>query len=168
MSADLVLASSTGELYPPVQYSGWWVALAFGIIAAGVLLVWLVLLLTRPRRAVASAPVATPSTVSAAIVQLRGEYLDRIGGIEESYRTGGLDARRANLELSRAVRAYVNEYSGLEAPVLTLDELVDRGVHPSLVDALKRHYYPSVFRRGAIIDPVAGAAAAREVLSSWR
>lgn len=154
------------QLYPPVQYGWGWVLLAIGILAALALAAWLLVALTRPRRAV-DAPPADPRAIAAAIAQLRVEYVDRIGEIEAAYRAGGLDARRANLELSRAVRAYVNEYSGLEAPVLSLDELEERGAHPALVDALRRHYYPSVFRRGPIVDPVAGAAAAREVVSSW-
>src|SRR5690606_39839156 len=38
-----------------------------------------------------------------------------------------------------------SEYSGLEAPVLTLQDLVAQGVHPSLIDALGRYSYPSLF-----------------------
>ena len=41
------------------------------------------------------------------------------------------------------------------------------GVHPALIDAIKRHYYPSIFGRGPAIDPAAGAAAARKVVSEW-
>ncbi|HWS51992.1 MAG TPA: hypothetical protein VN241_13360, partial [Microbacterium sp.] len=83
------------------------------------------------------------------------------------YGAGRIDARRANLELSRTVRAFVNEYSGLEAPVLALDDLIALGVHPALIDALHRHYYPSVFRRGPAIDPAAGFEAARKVVTAW-
>ncbi|MBW1639759.1 hypothetical protein G3H63_11860, partial [Microbacterium resistens] len=98
---------------------------------------------------------------------LRQEYLGGIARIEQRYRDGELDARRANLELSRAVRAFVNEYSGLEAPVLALEDLERAGVHPALLEALRRHYYPSVFRRGPALDPIAGAEAARRVVTTW-
>jgi hypothetical protein len=91
----------------------------------------------------------------------------RIQQIETDYRERRLSARQANLELSRVVRTFVNEYSGLEAPVLALDDLVARGVHPALIDAMGRHYYPSIFRQGPAIDPVAGAEAARTVVRSW-
>ena len=37
----------------------------------------------------------------------------------------------------------------------------------TLVDALRRHYYPGIFRRGPIVDPHAGAAAARQVVTTW-
>ena len=89
----------------------------------------------------------------------------RAGG---TIRDRHLSARQANLELSRVVRTFVNEYSGLEAPVLALDDLVSRGVHPALIDAMGRHYYPSIFQRGPAIDPIYGAEAARKVVTTWR
>lgn len=159
--------SGPDELYPPVQYSGLWVLLAVGIVVAVVLIAWLVIVLTRPRPAAPAAQGVPTPPLQVVIQLLRTEYLSSIDDIERAYLAGDLDARGANLELSRVVRAYVNEYSGLEAPVLTLDELAARGVHPSLVDALRRHYYPSIFRRGPIVDPRAGASAARQVVTTW-
>jgi len=99
--------------------------------------------------------------------QLRTEYLAEIDSIEQQVRAGQLDARQAHAALSRLMRRFVNEYSGLEAPVLTLQDLVARGVHPALVDALGRYSYPSLFRREAPIDPVLGAQAARQVVQTW-
>ncbi|WP_282848740.1 hypothetical protein [Microbacterium oxydans] len=157
------------DLYPPAQYGWGWLLLAIGILALLVLGAWLLIVLTRPRRTLA---VADPNAGHAPLVvdvlsQLRTEYLARIQQIETDYRERRLSARQANVELSRVVRAFVNEYSGLEAPVLALDDLVARGVHPALIDALGRHYYPSIFRPGPVIDPVAGAEAARTVVRTW-
>ncbi|UWF77584.1 MULTISPECIES: hypothetical protein [Microbacterium] len=159
---------ASDELYPPVQYGWGWLLLALGILALLALATWLVIVLTRPRRSITltgAAPITllTPDVLS----QLRGEYLAEVQRIEDAYRAGALDPRRANLELSRAVRAFVNEYSGLEAPVLALDDLVARGVHPALIDAIRRHYYPSIFQRGPAIDPIYGAEAARKVVTTW-
>ncbi|MEU4014114.1 hypothetical protein AB0E56_02505 [Microbacterium sp. NPDC028030] len=157
------------ELYPPAQYGWGWMLLAIGILILLVLGAWLLIVLTRPRRTLT---LADPAAGHAPLVvdvlsQLRTEYLARIAEIETEYRERRLPARQANLELSRVVRTFVNEYSGLEAPVLTLDDLVARGVHPALIDALSRHYYPSIFRPGPSIDPVAGAEAARTVVRTW-
>lgn len=154
------------ELYPPAQYGWGWMLLALGILALLVLGAWLLIVLTRPRRTPAAAAVTSPSTLDV-LSLLRTEYLDRIQAVENDYLGRRLSARQANLELSRVVRAFVNEYSGLEAPVLALDDLVARGVHPALIDAMGRHYYPSIFRQGPAIDPVAGAAAARTVVRAW-
>ena len=157
------------ELYPPAQYGWGWMLLAIGILALLVLGAWLLIALTRPRRTLTTAGedggqgLLTVDVLS----QLRTEYLDRIQMVETDYRERKLSARNANLELSRVVRTFVNEYSGLEAPVLALDDLKARGVHPALIDAMGRHYYPSIFRQGPAIDPVAGAEAARTVVRTW-
>ncbi|GAA5144890.1 hypothetical protein GCM10025768_01300 [Microbacterium pseudoresistens] len=161
--------SGPDELYPPAQYGWGWILLVFGILVAIVLVVALVLLLTRRRRAAAepAPPLPFEQGVVATDV-LREEYLAEIARVEQSYRDGGIDARRANLELSRTVRRFVNEYSGLEAPVLALDDLVRLGVQRALVDAIRHNYYPSVFRRGEPLDPASGADAARTVVTTWR
>ncbi len=156
-----------GELYPPVQYVGGWLLLAVGIIVALLIGLLLVLSLTRPRLARSTERPDVPLAPAQVLDRLRGEYLGLIAEAEQRYRAGEVDARRANAELSRLVRAFVNEYSGLEAPVLTLEDLRARGVHPALIDALQRHYYPSVFRRGPAVDPAAGAEAARRVVTTW-
>ena len=158
------------ELYPPFQYSGWWMLLAFGILALLVLGAWLVMFLTRPRRGLTELDVNKPGPqvlTMDVLSQLRLEYLERIQRIEDDYRGRTLSARNANFELSKVVRTFVNEYSGLEAPVLALDDLVARGVHPALIDAMSRHFYPSIFRPGPAIDPIAGAEAARTVVRTW-
>ncbi|MGM7699882.1 hypothetical protein [Microbacterium sp. A84] len=161
--------SGTDELYPPAQYGWGWMLLAIGIIAVLILAAWLLIFLTRPRRATSvqdPPPQITPPT-GEVLSMLRMEYNDRISQIEAGYRTGALTARGANLELSRMVRLFVNEYSGLEAPVLALDDLQRLGVQPALIDAMKRHYYPSIFRRESANDPTAGIEAARTVVASW-
>ncbi|WP_314648553.1 hypothetical protein [uncultured Microbacterium sp.] len=155
------------ELYPPAQYGWGWVLLAFGILALMVAAVWIVIALTRPRRETAVRGEQQPLPTGDVLSQLRIEYLERVQQIETDYRERRLSPRNANLELSRVVRTFVNEYSGLEAPVLALDDLIARGVHPALVDALRRHYYPSIFRQGPPIDPIAGAEAARTVVRAW-
>lgn len=161
--------SAADELYPPAQYGWGWIVLALGILAVLALAGWLVVVLTRPKRSIVlqgQAQQITPPTDDV-LSMLRTEYIGEIGRIEAAYRTGALSARGANLELSRVVRSFVNEYSGLEAPVLALDDLVRMGVPPALIDALHRHYYPSIFRPGPAMDPHAGAEAARRVVTTW-
>ncbi|KDA05187.1 hypothetical protein DC31_04220 [Microbacterium sp. CH12i] len=159
--------SAPDELYPPAQYGWGWMLLALGIIAFLILAGWLLIHFTKPRRSiVVQGQVEMPMTADV-LTMLRQEYNERIGQIEGDYRAGALTARQANLELSRVVRTFVNEYSGLEAPVLALDDLVRLGVQPALVDAMHRYYYPSIFRKGPSVDPVAGAEAARKVVASW-
>lgn len=160
------LAAPADELYPPVQYGGGWLLLAAAILVVIVLTVWLILFLTR-ERPVKAPPADDGRPTAQALDALRGDYLRRIDEVERAYADGALTPRRANHELSGLTRAFVNEYTGIAAPVMSLDELEAHGVHPALVDAVKRHYYPSLFARGPVIDPHAGASAAREVVNAW-
>lgn len=156
------------ELYPPTQYGWGWIVLAIGILLLLAGAAWLLIALTRPKQSITLPGESALVPPTAAVLdQLRGEYLVDVQRIEDAYRSGNMPPRQANLELSRSVRAFVNEYSGLEAPVLSLDDLVARGVDPALIDAIRRHYYPSIFQRGPAIDPVYGAEAARAVVTSW-
>jgi hypothetical protein len=150
-------------LYPPAQYGVGWLLLVLAVVAAAIVVGVLVAVLTKPRR-LDTQPLADPNAV---LEQLRTEYGAQIDDIEKRALAGDLDPRRAHGELSRLMRAYVNEYSGLEAPVLTLQDLVALGVHPALIDALRQVTYPSLFRREAPLDPALGAEAARKVVQSW-
>ncbi|GAA2524826.1 hypothetical protein GCM10009860_00710 [Microbacterium mitrae] len=155
------------EFYPPYQYGWGWLLLAVGLIAL-VLVAWaLVLWFTRIEKPPKQSTQPSVPVTADVLTQLRYEYAARIDQIEAAYTAGAMSPKTANRELSALVRSYVNEYSGLEAPVLSLSDLVELGVHPALIDALQRHYYPSIFRKDMVIDPVAGAAAARAVVSSW-
>lgn len=156
-------------LYPPAQYGWGWLLLAFGVIALVIVVGIVVIWATRPRYSItkqsaSDAPAIDGNQITDA---LRAEYLDRLRHIEMSYVEGDIDGREANRRLSREVRAFVQDYSGFEAPVLGLNDLIELGVHPSLIDAMQRHYYPSIFRGDMVIDPVAGVAAGRLVVTSW-
>jgi len=159
---------ASDELYPPAQYGWGWILIAIGILLLLGAAAWLLIVLTRPRRSITLPGTASYAPPTAEVLdQLRSEYLADVQRIEDEYRSGNMPPKRANLELSRVVRSFVNEYSGLEAPVLALDDLVERGVDPSLIDAIRRHYYPSIFQRGPAVDPTYGADAARAVVRSW-
>jgi hypothetical protein len=159
---------ASDELYPPAQYGWGWILVAIGVLLLLGLAAWLLILLTRPLRSMTLPGTATSAPPAAEILdRLRSEYLADIQRIEDAYRTANMPPKRANLELSRVVRSFVNEYSGLVAPVLSLDDLVERGVDPALIDAIRRHYYPSIFQRGPAVDPVYGADAARKVVATW-
>jgi len=158
--------SGVDELYPPAQYGWGWMLLAFGILVALLAAAWLVWFLTRPRASAPPPVVAPLPLLSDVRLALREEYLVTIQGIEDAYQAGEIDARGAHRELSRVVRRFVNEYSGLEAPVMSLQDLEVLHVHPTLAGAV-RQYYPAIFSPDAAVDPVVGAASARQVVRAW-
>lgn len=154
------------ELYPPDQYSGWWLLLALGIIAVLIAAAAVILLATRPRR---PRPERGPSgSPVERLGRLRVDYLRRIDEIEAGYGSGALDARRVHAELSALTRAFVNDYTGIATPVMSLEEIGTQHVHPALVTALETYYYPSIFGDQPPASPVQGIAAAREVVTAWQ
>ena len=155
--------NGTPELYPPVQYEWWWLALAaliLVLIAAGAWTVWA---LTRPPR-VKPAPTVP---LDAQLDELRARHFAAIDAVSARYAAREISPRDANAELSRITRAFVNDYTGVETPVLSLPELAARGMSPELIDAVRRHFYPSLYAEGPPIDPVASAEAARRVVMGW-
>lgn len=156
------------ELYPPDQYSGWWLLIALGILVALIAAVALIVLLTRAPKPREAAPPPVPrGTPVQQLENLRSAYLQRIDGIERAHAAGDLDARRVNVELSSLTRRFVNEYTGVATPVMSLEELGRQDVHPVLVQALNEYYYPSIFGEEPPADPRPGIAAAREVVTAW-
>ncbi|ALJ21533.1 hypothetical protein [Microbacterium sp. No. 7] len=162
--------SGSEQFYPPAQYGPVWLVWLLVAIAALLVVAWL-LLRRRPEPPAAPPPaeVAAPAQpVAPAPQTLRSEYLARIDLVEILHKKGQLDKRAAHLELSRLVRQYVNEHSGLEAPVLTLSELRARGVHPSLVDAMRKSFYPGSFEERPSRSVRTAVSAARRVVNTWR
>jgi hypothetical protein len=155
--------SEVPELYPPVQYEWWWLALAVALLVALAAGAWLVWALTRPRRQKPQ-PIAP---LDARLDELRRAHLAMIDDVSRRYAAGELPPREATAELSRVARAFVNDYTGVETPVLSLAELQARGLSPDLIDAVRRHFYPSMYTAGPPIDPVASAEAARRVVRGW-
>lgn len=155
------------ELYPPYQYGWGWLWLAFGLILAVVIGALLVRHFTRPRRIPDAEREHRPELAGDVVMQLRTEYHREIDRIMHDHSMRRITGHQANQRLSTLVRRYVNEYSGIEAPVLALSDLKSMGVNPVLVDAIQRHYYPSIFRRNNVVDPRAGADAARKVVEAW-
>lgn len=157
--------SGSDELYPPVQYEPGWIVLAIAILVVLIAAAWLLVYFTRPKRNV-RAQQSVPPVPMDVPTQLRSEYFARIDQIEQKFNSGELDARATSTALSRAVRGFVNEYSGLEAPVMTLEDLEAIGVYPPLLEAVRTHYL-TVFRRQGLADPTLGIQAARTVVNTW-
>ncbi|GGD26622.1 hypothetical protein GCM10010915_03330 [Microbacterium faecale] len=155
--------SAPDGLYPPVQYEGWWLALALGILVLLAAAAWIMWAAVRPRRE--RAP--EPAPLSVQLDSLRAHHLERIDRVERAYADGTMSPRIANAELSAISRSFVNAFTGIETPVLPLEDLEARGASPELVAAVRRHFYPSVFERDVPADPAAGIAAARQVVTGW-
>lgn len=155
--------------YPPAQYGAVWLIWMFVALAA-LVATTAVLLYLRRGRPIPEPAAAPPAPVEATVppISLRAQYRAQITQAEKAYLTGEIDARAAHLEFSRIVRAFVHEYSGIEAPVLTLSELRERKAHTSLLNAVRGRFYPGGFQERPSLSVAESANVARSVVARWR
>ncbi|MDR6622746.1 hypothetical protein [Sinomonas atrocyanea] len=147
--------------YGPLAYSGFWLFLGLALAAAAVGWVGYAVVSTRPPRPVADASIprfhASPG--------LRRVYLGRIEEIAELLEAGEIGSRTAAQELSRIVRGFLQEATGVGASRMTLEELRRQPV-PAVAAAVER-FYPGEFSAPGEPDAEAALGAARTVVGSW-
>ena len=153
-----------GTVMPVVAYNPLWGVLAGLLVLAVAVYYAIAYLLTRPRpprpepRAVPTPPRSVP--------ELQGVYLHEIDSITHRHATGQLTPRRAHAELSRTVREFVAEATGVPTDKMTLQDL--RGTPYSGAAYAVAEYYPLVFGVDEATSVHHGADAARQVIGLWR
>lgn len=156
------------EPYPPVGYSGWWVALGVVALTAVVLLLaWALLPRRRPRRRLPGRPRRSGGRRAGRVelVALRRAHLAQIDQVEQDWRAGRLGTRHAHQRLSTVVRAYAGSAAGVPAGSMTSSDLDASGLPE--VSATVRGYYPGEFDLPGTGDVGSAASLARELVGSW-
>lgn len=122
----------------PQSFSVYWPVLG-GFILFG-LLIWatFIWLNTRHRPGDLDAPLPPQ-----AVARLRRIAMARIDEVEREVGAGEMQARRGHHELSRVVRGFVAEVSGLKVDTMTAADIRQRG--PSHVADVIETYYPRQF-----------------------
>lgn len=147
----------------PQGYTVVWPVLG-GLILLAILVwaMWVWMLTRPPEDEEGSAPLPP-----AAVAKLRHEALARIDAVEQAVRSGRRTARGGHHELSRVVRGFVSEVSGLEADTMTAADLRQHG--PAHLAHLIEEYYPRQFGIAEADEPsvTRSAAAARRVVRGW-
>lgn len=154
---------SADTLYlEPQSYSVQWPLLG-GFIIFG-LLIWslLVWMLTRPPEDGLDAPLPPQ-----AVAKLRRIALGEIDEVEAKVASGTMPARRGHHELSKIVRGFVGDVSGLKASTMTAADLRRKG--PDHLARVIETYYPRQFGADESDRPSIGASAkaAREIVGGW-
>lgn len=147
---------------PPGSYALTWPLLGGLLLLALVVWVAVVWLSGRPPEELRRAPMPP-----GALARARAETLARIDEIEASVHAGERSAREGHHELSRTVRRFVADVSGLDAEHMTAADLRERG--PEHLADLVATYYPSQFgvRESEPPSITAAARAGREVVGGW-
>lgn len=159
------------DFYPPAQYAGMWLWILLGLILL-IVAGWFAYFWMAPKPETEPEPqervqqpqqqlfVPTPT--------LRDAYIEVLNRIEQDAAEGKLSTRRAHIELSKALRQFVSDASGVETPVLTLRQMEQHGLSPSLIKAMRGRLYPGAFAANPKLEVPGSAEVARRVVRSWK
>lgn len=144
------------ELQGPVGYDDRWLLLALLALGVGAVYYAAVLWWTRARPARAQ-PAGPPDA-----------WLTRLDEIGAAVARGELTARQGHLEISRTVREFVAERSGVPASTMTLGDFREHG--PERLAELVALTYPPSFSHDEVLPTAAfdeTAARARTLVTTW-
>lgn len=154
----------TVELQDMFSYSSLLLALAVALVVV-VGVIGLIVLLHRKK---AKQPVEeriAPVIKTVPDNQVKEKYCAIINDLETKCRDGKVSNRKAYQELSKIIRHFVHEVTGIKVHHNTLDE-IERLQMPELYEVVKECYAPefSVDRKGNIYDTMNKA---RMVIKEW-
>lgn len=145
----------------PTPYSSWWFWLS--VLLTVTLLAWYaaILLITMPRRRLRSVPLvgATRDRI------LRHRFARAVHAIGNSYRAGELDAAPAGEAVSREVRLFLREATGVRAEYMQLDAIARSEIAPAAT--LLADLIDVQFNAESELDVGRVSREAEELIRSW-
>ena len=152
--------------FGPWQYPLWILWLVLGLLALLLVVAWAVFVHRFSARRLPPAERARLRERPADPAEVRARYEQLIDEVERAWRDGRLGDRAVHGRLSLLVRFHAHELDGVDAHVMTLEDLKEARL-PQLSGPVEQ-WYPPAFRAGASSDPGRAIATAREVVRSWR
>lgn len=119
-----------------------------------------------PKRKRKPKPIKPKVISKMAADQIKSKYLKTINEIETKFKAHEIDDREAYLQLSSAVRGFVQEMTGVRAMNLTLHEISGLGM-PSLHNLIAEFYRPEFAFDSEGADTPKSIADARTVVEKW-
>lgn len=145
----------------PQPYSSWWLWLA--VLLLVVLIVWYagIFVATMPARRLRDLPV---------LGAVRGELLRRrfaatVHRVGERYRAGDLAAAPAGAEISRALREFLAQSTGVRVQYMQLDDIAGSDVASAA--PLLEQLNDAQFNAASQVDVGAVSESAEELIRSW-
>lgn len=164
-SRILPAADKDPKIIPPAEYSLIWEIIGWALVALVLAYIVFALIASSPKRPAEPMPAMQP-TIPLGGAELRAKYLGEIDRVEQAMREWRLGPREVFAELSRIVKQYAAEESGVNLDRMTLEELQETRFK-GLAYAINE-YYPQIFSPDTDMQPEQGIFAAREVIRLWR
>ncbi|MGV0836606.1 hypothetical protein [Mycolicibacterium thermoresistibile] len=145
----------------PAPYSTSW--LWIGLALLGGLITWYaaVLVWTLPSQRLRGIPVLRDLHARV----LRRRFLGAVRDVTDGYRAGELTAAQAGAQLSRTLRSFLHQATGVPAQYLQVDELADTELADTA--ALFAELNAARFTTAATVDIEAAGARAEELVRTW-
>ena len=140
------------ELEPPFAYSSYWYAVGIGLILLSVLVAFLLKRLFAVR-------VNSPLRLD----RLHRESLSRIAAIENAYADQKLDTRAVHQQMSREVRQFISDVTGLRTENMNCEDLSRLG-RPEYAQLIHKYYGPE-FASRPIADSIASIKSGRDMIN---
>ncbi len=96
----------------------------------------------------------------------KDKYCKLLTKIEYKYNTGVINDRQGFAELSKTIRLFVHEVTGIRVQNYTLAEIGEVGM-PKLYELISECYIPE-FKEDGSGDILAAVSKAREVIMQWK
>ena len=182
---------TTVELQNPMEYSLWIILLAAGLVLGAILIGVIIFLWIRSRNKDKSEPKektvkkvrqekvdrrkskrkssGSRSSKSDNVSDAKRKYIDRIQDIAGRYKAGAVSKRVGYQELSAVIRAFVNEYAGINTTYLTAAEVKAMGLG-ELYSLMDEYYVPEFAEddRAERKDLLKACEKAEGVIREWR
>ncbi len=141
------------DLQSPFSFSNYWYAAAIGLIALAVLLRFLIDRLF-------AVQVRSPFRLD----RLHRDCMAKISAIESSYNSNAINSREVHQQMSREVRKFIRNVTGLQAETMVCEDLCRTG-RPELAALIKSYYAPE-FARTFKVDTKESLEKGRELVNS--
>ncbi|MGV0793866.1 hypothetical protein [Mycolicibacterium sp. XJ1819] len=145
----------------PIPYSGWWLWLGMGLLAVVIAFYVGVFVWTLPSHRLRSLPVVR----SLHATLLRRRFAAAIATVGERYRTGELSAAQTGAAMSRTLRSFLHQATGVRAQYMHVDDLgsSELAAAAPLIEALN----DVRFNTASAVDVEGAGATAEELIRSW-
>jgi hypothetical protein len=154
---------SVDKLNPPIQYRLLWLIL--GLSIALLIGIWYGVALWLTRRKKPKTLQTLKQLAPSDLDSLKAKYLKIIEELYQRYVRGEISLRQLHIELSMAVRSFVQEASFFPAPFLTLADLRISS-YPQLA-SLIGEYYPLEFAAIETGNAAGSTQAAKGLVQRW-
>lgn len=153
----------TVQLQDVFSYKPIWVILA-AILLAGALAIIVVLIIKLVKYQRSKPPKIKPVPPKK-LEEIKGKYLNKLGKLRNEAESGKLDMKQSYQKLSKVVRLFVFEATGIKVQFYTLADIERRNMR-QLSELIKECYEPE-FAENSVANTLASIDNAARIISNW-